>query len=246
MVYVWGMPSGRRPITRELYDSLVIAFRECPGNASFAARQAGCERRMANRGWLKGWPHTDWAKPIKDVLESEKLAAAAALRQAALRAEEAREAERESARQESIEARKQELQMMKAARADTVASLVLISELIAPMRQLVRAVTKACQPGPDGSAPDIPATVAMGLLTRFSQMVQKSVGATEAMVQLTRLERGESTANVAVSVQPETLTYEDAIEELEAIGVVLGGAAQTLPQRALLQAGASSRQNGGV
>jgi hypothetical protein len=229
---------ARRALTRELYDSLVIAFREAPGNASFAARRALCERRMAKRGWEIGWPQYPWAKPIKRVLENEKIDAMAQARMATVRAQEAAEAERDAARQEAIDAKKQEHQMLKAARGDVLAALVLAAELVPSMRAVAQAVAAACRSpgnGPDGKPlpPAIPAPAAMGLLTRHATLIQKAVGAAEAVIQLSRLERGASTVNVGLSAPDEDLSMEDALEELEAIEEVLRtakpGALRALP-----------------
>ncbi len=62
----------------------------------------------------------------------------------------------------------------------------------------------------------------MGILTRHATLIQKAVGATEAIVQLSRLDRGASTVNVGGVT--EDLTLEQAVEELEALEEVLAGA----------------------
>lgn len=222
------MASGRRAVTREFYDSLVIAYREAPGNASFASRRALCDRRMAKRGWELGWPAYPWARPIKVVLEEEKQAAQAALRRAQISAQEAAEAERELARQESIEGLKQERQMLKAARGDVLSVLVIAAELVPAMRACAQAVAAAMKPDPaTGKPAQIAPAVAMGLLTRHATLVQKAVGSAEAIIQLSRLDRGAAT--VIHGAAAEDLSIEDALAELEAVEEVLRGARSTTP-----------------
>ncbi len=223
-VYLTGMGEKRSVVTREFYDSLVIAFRETPGNASAAARRALCERRMAKRGWEKGWPQYPWARPIKLVLEEEIVSAQAAARTAVIRAQEAQEEERELARQEAIEARKQEQQMLKAARGDVLAALVLAADLVGAMRVAVAAIKDQMKVGPDGKLPQIPPAAAMGLLTRHATLVQKAVGAAEAVIQLSRLDRGAATINVGLGVPEEHLSPAQIDDELAAIAEVLKSA----------------------
>lgn len=217
--------SGRRPYTREFYDSLVQGFREAPGNATHAARRALCERRAAKHAWDKGWPAYPWAQPIKKVLESEAIAAKAEVRKAEIARGEQAEADRALAAQEAIEARKQEQQMLKAARADVVAALVLAAELVQPMKQVALAVAEACKsPGVGSNGKPLPPALApalaMSLLTRHATLIQKAVGAAEAVIQLSRLDRGASTVNVGLTVE-EDLAPEAIAEEMEAIVEVL-------------------------
>lgn len=222
------MASGRRAVTREFYDSLVIAYRDAPGNASYASRRALCDRRMAKRGWDLGWPQYPWAKPISLVLKEESEAAQAQVRAAHVRAQEDADAQRDLARQESIEARKQEQQMLKAARSDVLAALVLAAELVPSMREIKHIIAEQLAPDPvTGKRPRIPLQLAMGLLTRHATLVQKAVGAAEAVIQLSRLERGASTVNVGVGVPDEELSEDQILEEMEACQQVLERAMKT-------------------
>jgi hypothetical protein len=186
---------------------------------------------MAKRGWEAGWlDRAPWARPIRVVIEEEREQAQAAVRAVHIRASEAADAERELSRQESIEARKQEQQMLKAARGDVLAALVLATELIPSMREVVKIVAESLKPDPvTGKRAAIAPAVAMGLLTRHATLIQKAVGAAEAVIQLSRLERGASTVNLGVGIPDEQLSMEDAMQELEAIEEVLSGARSSTP-----------------
>lgn len=207
-------------ITREFYEKLLIAFRECPSNASFAARRASCDRRTANRAWVKGWPDRGF-EPIEKALENEKRELAGAGKRAQIAQQEAAEAAREKVRQEALQARDQEQQILKVARGDVLAALVLAADLVHAMRAAVGAIKRDLEAKPDGSPPDIKPIAAMQLLARHSQLVQRAVGAAEAVIQLSRLDRGQTTANIGIGVTDEDLTPEQIDEELEAIADVL-------------------------
>lgn len=221
----------RTAITRDFYEKLLIAFRECPGNASFAARRALCDSRTAIRAWRKGWPDRD-LPPIEKALENEKIEAQAAARKAVLAASEAAEAQRELARQEAIESKKQEQQILKVARGDVLAALVLGADLVVAMRAAVAAIKRELEMKPDGSPPDIKPIAAMQLLARHSQLIQRAVGAAEAVIQLSRLDRGATTAHIGIGGVEEDLSPEQIDEELEAIADVLTATRSTLTEGA--------------
>ncbi len=215
------MPRPRTIITRDFYDKLVIIFRESPGNLAHAARRAPCDRSTAKRAWELGWPQWSFP-PIRETLADDRTHAAALAKAAALRQAEEADATRERARAESVEALAQERQMLKAARGDVLAALVIAAELIPAMRLVAKAVGEHCKPKADGSPPDIPLGAAMSVLTRHATLIQKAIGATEAIVQLSRLDRGASTVNLGGVT--EDITLEQAVEELEALEEVLGAA----------------------
>ncbi len=112
--------------------------------------------------------------------------------------------------------------MLKAARGDVLAALLVAAEIVPAMRSVAKSIAKACEPKADGSPPDIQPTVAMGLLTRHATLIQKAVGAAEAVIQLSRLDRGASTVNIGPAT--EDLSLDEALEELEALEETLGAA----------------------
>lgn len=217
------MPGAKTVITREFYEKLLNAFREAPGNCAFAARRASCARPTAKRAWAKGWPDRDF-EPIEVALENEKREKHNAHKRALIAQQDQAEASREKLRQEALEARAQEAQILKVARGDVLAALVLAADLTTAMRSAVGAIKRELAEKPDGSPPDIKPMQAMQLLARHSQLVQRAVGAAEAVIQLSRLDRGQTTANIGVGLIEEDLTDAQIDEELEAILDVLGSA----------------------
>lgn len=213
-------------ITREFYEKLLNAFRESPGNVHHAARRASCARPTAKRAWAKGWPDRSF-EPIEKALENEKREKANTHKRALIAQQEAAEAQREKIRQEALEARAQEAQILKVARGDVLAALVLAADLVTAMRSAVAAIKREMEPQADGSPPAIKPIAAMQLLARHSQLVQRAVGAAEAVIQLSRLDRGQTTANIGIGLMEEELTDDQIDQELEAIADVLSATRAT-------------------
>lgn len=189
---------------------------------------------MAKRLW-DGRPYKDyaWAKPIAQVLENEKLDAMARARDLARQEAQAKETAANKAREEAVESQAQERDMLRAGRQDVLAALLLAASLVPAMQQAARAITEGLKPGPataefpKGAPPAITARDAMSLMVRHTQLVAKSIGAAEAIIQLSRLDRGLSTINVGAAPTVD-LSLEQALEELEALeGVVEGARAKT-------------------
>lgn len=116
----------RRVITREVYDMLLAAFREKPGNVTEAAAKAGVGWRMAKTGWVKGWPKTfPWAICIADALEMEKLQAQAQAREAEAKRQAEANAARAKAQAAAIEAFEQEARLVQNVRGAALGVLNL-------------------------------------------------------------------------------------------------------------------------
>lgn len=213
------------PLNRDLYDRMVAAYRECPGNFSRAARAVGVDRRMTTRAWHNGWPRYSWARPIKDVLAEELDTARS--RAAALEERAAREAqlERNQAQAAAIEAKTEEEQMIRAARKDVLSTLIIAAELVPAMRTLgklvvasIASVAKAAEKQ-GGVLPKKELHEAMQLIDRHARLVSKAVHAADAIVKLSRLDRGEPGYMVGVrgnlDEQAAMLSEADALAELE-------------------------------
>jgi hypothetical protein len=172
---------------------------------------------LAARTWLEGWKGLPWARPIRDILAEEAQDARALAARALREAEEARVRVAEEARTESVEAQAQERAILRAARSDVLAVLVLAAELVPSMRVLTRVVSEALKPGPDGSLPAIQPSAALGMLTRHASLVSKGLGAAETILALSRLDRGESTQRVEVTLGaiPDDLPFHEALTELQ-------------------------------
>jgi hypothetical protein len=224
---------SKRPITRELYDALVAGFRETPGNASHAARVAGCDRRTAARGWTEGWCRQwSWARPINAVLREEQLAARAKAAEAEQAAERQRAEQAEKARTRAIEAAAEEEQVLRVARKDVLGVLVVCAELQPAMRKLGQKV--ATMVDQDKVTPK----EAMVLLTRYSQVIQRATLAGDQVIKLSRLDRGEPTA-IEQRIEAE-YTPEEAADEIARAHAAL----ERAKKRGLVPAGLNEGKGG--
>jgi len=115
-----------KEINQSVYDALVIAFRDQPGNASRAGRQAGIDRRTAGLAWERGWPNRGWL-PIKLVLADEKSTQVKKAKELQDIEREEREAERERRRKNADERDKQEEDMVKLARSTTLGVIMSLA-----------------------------------------------------------------------------------------------------------------------
>jgi hypothetical protein len=127
-----------RHITRELYDNLLRGFREIPGNASHAGRVAGCDQRMARRGWEEGWsPRMPWARAIKTVLREEQEAARKEQRRIEQQAKDASHEERARTKQDAVRALAQEGQMLAAGRANVLSTLASATQALPAVKKML-------------------------------------------------------------------------------------------------------------
>jgi hypothetical protein len=125
-----------------------------------------------------------------------------------------------------MEARTEEEQMIRAARKDVLSTLVIAAELVPAMRVLsklcVGAITNMAKAAEqDGKGlPRKELSEALSLVDRHARLVSKAVHAADAIVKLSRLDRGEP--GYMVGVQPgglddqaAVMTDAEALAELE-------------------------------
>jgi hypothetical protein len=134
---------ARRDVTPELYNVLLAAFRERPGNFAYAAAASvgalgpdrGCERRMAKTGWEQGWAKRHpWARCIRVVLEEEQTAARAKQLAEETAARRLADVERVRAREQAIGVTQQEATAVKLARGNVIAVLGSVGLLAKGLR----------------------------------------------------------------------------------------------------------------
>lgn len=122
------------PFNRNMYDALLDAFREVPGNYTQAARLAGTNPRTAKRAWLTGWRQYPWARPIQTVLREEAAAARSRRREQKLAEQAKRSADEELSAEETAKATSQETALVVAARANALL-------LVGAINRIFRAAT---------------------------------------------------------------------------------------------------------
>ena len=226
---------GRKP-TLELFQALTDAFREQPGNASYAARIAGCDRRLAKNAWEKGWPHIKhppWAadvnRSIRDRLEDEKVAVRARLAdEEAQRARDAAGArdEVERARRDALDQKAKEARAARAALDSGMGLLgiasALASALVPTVQRLGEQLRKKDEANETMSLKEVISTirklayvgqVSTNIIGRAMELDRKRLGEPEAILGV-HAETHESDKAVAM-LGSEAAVWE-AIEDLKA------------------------------
>ncbi len=215
-----GFGKGRTAYSRKLYDLLVEAYRERPGEHSYASRVAGCVRSTAARAWNQGWvPRISWAKAIREVLEDERAEARALVAKKHLsEAEEAAEI-RERMRREAIEAHAAEGQMVRLARSDATSLLAAVGKLQPALHKLSERLGVMLMD--DGEK--MSRREAAALLSTLSRTTKEALAAGQVAIELERLHLGAPTQILGVQDVGEMSTGE-AVKEIEAAAAALNRA----------------------
>ena len=200
-----------RHLTREMYDALLIAYREVPGNAARAARIANCDSRTARKMWEEGNSKLPWARPIRQALLDEAEAARAAQRKAELAQLDEAKNERDKVRQDAVKALAQEGQMLAAGRANALG-------VLASLTQLLPSVRKVAQQLNDRIANGDPLEVSQGMkfLDRFTSTFSRAADAADKLIEAERRHKGEPTQVIGLEVEQGT-DLEQARETLDEV-----------------------------
>lgn len=129
---------AKRTYTQVLYNSLVDAFREKPGNATFAASQSGCERRLAMRAWNIGWPSKAWGTPIKQYLEQEKEMIRAERQKIIEQQSKQDQQQQEKSREDAVRAQAQEAVACQIGRVNAIQLASMVQAISAGLLTLAR------------------------------------------------------------------------------------------------------------
>lgn len=178
---------GRRVIDKGFVDKLTEAYGRAPGNASAAAKAAGCDHRTARRGWAVGWPKQGF-RPIQEVI-SERQQAARAL--ALQRDADSRQADyqaakdiAERARLDAAREREQDGHLARTAKNNALAAL-------ATGANLLKRGFKISQDLRDEDLQELPPKDRVRALKVIAEFVREATAAADAAVKLERLIMGE-------------------------------------------------------
>lgn len=243
---------ARRAITTDFYSRLLAAFRDTPGNATAAGRKAGCDQRTAKRAWEIGWPTHTWARPIREVLRDEQVAARAQRQDRQDAAADMAAQELAKAQQEAIAARSQIGDILAGARGTAIAVLAAAGHLVPGIQKLSEHLLAALSKK-DALAKLEPGD-AMALLERYTRLVHKAAETSHLAMQMERLHLGLPTDILGLT----DMTLEEAVREIESgyqqletakqrgLIVIPGGKSATPPAAAdaAPAGGAAGRQTG--
>ena len=202
-----------RTIDREMYDKLIVAFREYGENYSKVARVVGVGPRTAKKAWSDGWPRRKF-KAIKDVVGDDQLAARSAIEQSQRLAISEREQMLEEARENAIKARKQEGQMTQMARGGAINVLAAALKLLKTTGPLVRELEDEIYT--ELGKPKEERTLGIGkmmeVLERIGRYTQQGSSLAEVSMRLERLYLGAP--ETIIGIQAEEMSPQQAMIEL--------------------------------
>ncbi len=205
-----GAPMPRAVITQEVYDRLLAAYREVPGNVTRASRMSGCGLMMARRAWEAGWPRLPWAVPIQAVLLHEQEEARAAVAREADRERERQEAIRETARADAIKARTEEGQAVRMARGNAIGILAVTNKVAVGVLKFADVVKAKLE---TMTSTDMDPKEAVQLIERAARAARQAGELAHRAVVMERLYLGKPTEILGVSTD-EPFSPEQALEEL--------------------------------
>jgi hypothetical protein len=125
---------GKKAISRELYEQMLEAFREEPGNVGYVAKKCDVEYRTAAKCWKVGW-ESKYFDPAKDKIEQELIAEQLATRTRLANSIKS-DTKSEVVRQDAVEIRTHETKMVRGARENCIALMACSQKLLGGAFQL--------------------------------------------------------------------------------------------------------------
>jgi hypothetical protein len=189
----------KRAITVELYDSLLQAFRAHPGQIGKVAQLCDVEWRTAKRAWERGWlsKQKPWAMAVMHVNEDGE--AAAKHEKLERRKNEQRELERRVEQMARVKAEfeDRETKIIQQVSNDVLAAALIVGKMVPTMGVLLQKLDLAVQTG----------KLSIGEMTKlvglFVTATNRVTYAGEVAVQMSRLARGATTANLGLQPTPQ-------------------------------------------
>lgn len=222
-----------KPITKNLYESLIDAFRQTQVYERVAkivkddvSRSGGtCAVATAKKAWLEGWPHLDF-RPIKEVIELEEASARRLLQTKGdpdfeirmlheLTSDEA--LMREKARKDAIAARAAEGVLVREARATAIELLSNAKELLRGFNRLTPTIIKYLETMDIAS--DKQLVEAAKILWRIAISSRAATESGMKALQMERLLLGQPMDIIGVK-DVSDVTESDALEELDRCAMV--------------------------
>jgi len=202
-------------VTQEIWDKLIEAYREDPGNHSHASRHALVKRITAKRAYEIGYPSRPWAiKPIKQlILEDIELARARIQldnERADLEDDQAdleAERDREASRQHAITAKQQEGQLVASARAGAILGLAAAVKVASGLQKAMMRLGTELENMADPTTKLTPKEVGnlSSIMRRYSSTLRELNAAGQLAMEMERLRMGEPSSIIGVMTDLDTM-----------------------------------------
>ena len=220
---------GKRIITTELYNQMCGAFREQPGDVSYAAKKCGTGYTTAKRAWHLGFAwikNEELKKPIKLRIEEEQAYTRMKLEEEAALARQ-KEAEDETRRRRVMqekalrdvtENRFQEAQMIRLARGASVAMLATLTSVSQGVAKLGVQVQKSLAKYSERDDLSIQeASNVVRLMATNSTALRQAIDASSRTMQMERLLLGEPGSIIGIQPVMPDITIEEAERRIASV-----------------------------
>jgi hypothetical protein len=207
------MPN-RRALDRPLYDALVAAFRVHPDDFRAAGKMAGCDYRTARKTWISGWAlkGTPWARPIRELMEAEQIAARAKLGQEAA---DSKVRVTQVAAEDAVTQKAEEAKLTRNVRNAASASLGVVAQAFPAAQELVKGFVEEVKAGKYRGDPN----AALRAIGSFVNTVGRVASIASLAQQMERRRLGEPNDILAVQgmdAVDDALSLDDLDRELKA------------------------------
>lgn len=217
---------GKQVIDREKWDAMVVAFQKHGVNHKAVSQECSVHWDTAKRAWFKGWADQKkrpWAIPIKDVLEQDKIHARAALaREERNEADDFRRMKQEdlhAAIQEGhadlVESRRKAGKVVRAARDNSIAALVISQKLLKAGIPLADKVVEQLN-----SDKTMSVSARMKVISQVARFGKEAIEIAQIADEMERKALGEPDKILAVQ-HGLTMDVEEAKETLKEIAEVM-------------------------
>jgi len=218
-------PTGKKKITKETYNAMLVKFRQHGMNFKAVADECHVHWTTAKKAWHIGWADQKskpWAIPIKDVLKAEHIEARAALqREKKDLVQDHRIARQDSLRKaiedgfaDLVESRSKQGKVIRAARDNSIAALIVSQKL------LKAAVPLADQVVQDLEDPALNVFEKMRLMRQLGRFAHDAIEMSQVVEEMERRALGEP--DTILEVQGGiNMTVDEAKETLLEVNEVL-------------------------
>ena len=208
-------PNPGNRVTQQVWDLLIEAYREDPGNHSHASRRALVKRTTAKRAYEIGYPSRPWAiKPIKQLLVEDIQLARARLELEAEREELEEdqadldaERDREAVRQHAITAKTQAGQLVASARAGAILGLAAAVKVATGLQKAMQRLGNELEAMADPAVKMTPKEVGTlsSIMRRYASTLRELNASGQLAMEMERLRLGEPSQIVGLMTDLDTM-----------------------------------------
>lgn len=214
------MATTKNRVDQDVWDKLLEAYRDDPGNHSAAARHALVQRKTARRAYELGYPDRPWGKvAIKDLIASEAELAQSRIQLEAERedllddqADLEAERNREAARRAAINAKEQEIVLVGALRGTTMKALAGAVQAANGMQLAMKKIGEQLETIANGGPISHKEMMDISNMSRrYSSTLRELAAAGQMAMEMERLRVGDPTQIIGIETELDTMPLQDLV-----------------------------------